>query len=189
MKKEDVKKGMTVRMSEDHDAFRKGDVVEVVKNDDDGTVLLRGMVINEAWAMPRKIEPVQPKGLKRTEIDIIPLSGGKEVEVVAIRHVAWMKEIAKQYGEAVRDKYFRGFPRYGNSSRRKPRIIVRSKTGADNTQFLIVGRTYSQKHFDYIVDTMKAAGDRLGKIIREDRERKKREEEEAQAKAVKTIKI
>jgi hypothetical protein len=65
-------------------------------------------------------------------------------------------------------------------------VVVRPTDGEHHKQTLAVGEVYASKHFDFIIDTMKAAGARLGKIILEDRKRK---EEEAQAKAVKTIKI
>jgi hypothetical protein len=189
MKKEDVKKGMRFEALNTSRYWTKGDRGTVIKADDgneDSKVVFDHNKDRYFYIMWEHMAPAPPKGLKRTEIDIIPLRDGK-VEIKAIRHVAWMKEISKKYGARVKNIYVSGSPSYMYSSGDGKDVRIRLPHGV--RRMLCVDATYSRQRFDYIVDTMRSAGDRLGKIIREDRERKKREEEEAQAKAIKTIKI
>jgi hypothetical protein len=190
MKKEEITKGMRFEALNTTPYWMKGDrgtVIKVDDGDEDSKVRFdksKYRCFYIKWKYMAPTPPAVTKGLKRTEVDAIGLPDGK-VEVVAIRNVAFMKDIQIKYGKRVAHSYAGNYPHYMNALDESG-VYVRPKAGMYHKQILSVGAVYTQKHFDHIIDTMKAAGDRLGELIREDRKRK---EEEERAKKVKTIKI
>jgi hypothetical protein len=186
---DDVEVGMEVWMIKDMLYMKKHDIAKIVAIDDDDTCLLApkngGPV---CWTSPNRFEiikPATPERLKRTEIDYVTLPDGR-VKIIEIRNASWLEEIREKHGKVVSYDYFHGYPKYWSPGGKNKKVLVRVDLRDDHAQVITVGEVYTKVYFDFITNTMKTAGNRLGKLIHANLERK---EEKAQIRKVKTIKI
>jgi len=106
--------------------------------------------------------------MKRTKIKYRDL--GDEVEIVAIENAASTREILKEFGKKVSDRYGSGGPWYSDVGYK------------DNEDYYFYFPFYSdrpirkRKHdFSKFITTLKAAGERLQRIVREEREKEIKE--------------
>lgn len=110
--------------------------------------------------------------MKRTAIRYKKING--KVYVKKIENAAEIRELQHEFGEEVMLEYLNGAPMYRKSTDNKhddpDAIMVASEDG----KVCIIGKddVIGSKEFGEIIETMKAAGDRLGKLCGQAEEKK-----------------
>ena len=104
--------------------------------------------------------------MKRTVIKYRDL--GDRVEIVGVENLATRGEIVQEFGEPVWERYTTKAPLYGC-------LFARDGAGDEGRIWLTPKITHSKKEFGRLIKTMKAAGKRLQRIVREEREKEIKE--------------
>jgi len=101
--------------------------------------------------------------MKQAELSYMELANG-DVKIVGWKNVATVEELKRELGESAFFCYWHDGHGPIMSHTISDTLFVAS---AKDSWYLHVGGVLSRPKFDAIVSTMKAAGARLGKIIRE----------------------
>ena len=89
---------------------------------------------------------------------------GDLIEIVSIENSAVYEQIKREFGKNVHDRYVDGYPRYSSNF-----VVSREKETATH---LTPGYAYTKERFSSLILDMKAAGARLQRIVREEKENK-----------------